>query len=71
MTLCCEAMFWDIIIYGRRTALAHVPLTITGQIYMDIIIIRPIVQSILEEVGLSFIFMDDYAPPHQIQAEIE
>lgn len=62
-----SVMFWGGIMYGRRTALVHVPVTMTGQIYIDLIV-RPIVQPIRAEIGPNFLFMDDNARPHRTRA---
>lgn len=55
-----SVMFWS------ETALEHVPVTMTEQIYIDLII-RLAVQPIREEKGINFVIMDENVRPHRIQ----
>nr|CAH7716558.1 unnamed protein product [Callosobruchus chinensis] len=57
-------MFWGGIRFNGRTQLIHIPGTMTGAYYQQNII-NAIVQSLCNEIGDQFIFMDDNARPHR------
>nr|CAH7747550.1 unnamed protein product [Callosobruchus chinensis] len=57
-------MFWGGIRFNGRTQLIHIPGTMMSAYYLQHII-NAIVQSLRNEIGDQFIFMDDNARPHR------
>lgn len=57
-------MFWGGIMHNRRTPLIPIRQNITGDLYVENIII-PIVYPLRNEIGENFIFQDDNARPHR------
>nr|CAH7769952.1 unnamed protein product [Callosobruchus chinensis] len=57
-------MLWGGIRFNGRTQLIHIPGAMTGVYYLQNII-NAIVQTLCNEIGDQFIFMDDNARPHR------
>ena len=66
IALCQEGsvMFWRGIMHNRRTPLIPIRENITSRVYIDTVI-RPIILSLCNELGINFIFMEDNARPHR------
>nr|CAH7730495.1 unnamed protein product [Callosobruchus chinensis] len=60
-------MFWGGFRFNGRMQVIHTPGTMTGAYYLQNII-NAIVQSLRNEIGDQFIFMDDNARPHRTRA---